>query len=250
MQTEKSLPINLTVFLQNSSTNEIRVYQMTAPMIDSVIRSRRKTIALVITAEAKLIVRAPMKTPLAYIKSLVERKGNWIQRKQEELRNTHRVPKKMYTEGEAFSFLGETYRLAVADNMPSAIELKDTLTIDKKALPAAREMISAWYKDQALRVFRERCAFFAVQTGLRPQAVKLTNALTRWGSCSPRGTVRINWKLIMAPLEIIDYLIVHELAHLKHRNHSCQYWETVERILPDYRMHRKWLRDNRQIFFV
>lgn len=213
-------------------------------MIDSIIRSRRKTIALVITAEAKLIVRAPLKTPLAYIESVVERKRDWIGRKQEELRKAYSVPKKTFLEGEAFSFLGDTYRLAVADNMPSAIELKDTLTIDKQALPAAREIIIAWYKDQALRVYRERCAFFTLKTGLRPQAVKLTNALTRWGSCSPRGTVRINWKLVMTPLEIIDYLIVHELAHLKHRNHSVQFWKTVEQILPDYRMHRKWLKTN------
>ena len=102
---------------------------MSSLEIDSLIRSRRRTIALVITAEAKLIVRAPLKTPLAYIESVVERKRDWIGRKQEELRKAYSVRKKTFLEGEAFSFPGDTYRLAVADNMPSAIELKDTLTI-------------------------------------------------------------------------------------------------------------------------
>jgi len=223
---------------------------MTAFIIDSVIRSKRRTIALVVTADAKLIVRAPLKTPLSYIKSVVEKKRDWIGRKQEEMRSAPRALHKSFIQGEEFLFLGDSYRLAVENNTPLAIELNDVLTIDSQVLPVAREIVISWYKTQAIRVFRERCAFFAEQTGLRPKAVKLTNASTRWGSCSSDGTVRINWRLIMTPLEIIDYLIVHELAHLKHRNHSCQYWATVEHILPDYQMRRKWLKEKRKLIAI
>lgn len=212
--------------------------------IYELIRSRRKSIALVITKDAKLEVRAPLMTPLSFIESLIERKRDWIGRKQEELRHAPHAAKKSFVNGEEYLFLGKTYRLAIMDDVPSIIELKDSLNLAAPALPLAHEIITAWYKTEAMKIFTERCAFFSAQTGFHPTAIKFTNANTRWGSCSPNGALRFNWRLIMAQLEIIDYLIVHEMAHLKHRNHSHEYWDTVRQILPDYKIRRKWLKDN------
>jgi predicted metal-dependent hydrolase len=113
-----------------------------------------------------------------------------------------------------------------------------------KALPKAPELLAAWYKDQARLILPERTNYFAHQFGLKVRSIRITSARTRWGSCSRLNALSFTWRLVMAPLEIIDYIVVHELAHIAEKNHSRAFWSQVERMLPDYHYRRKWLKNN------
>jgi predicted metal-dependent hydrolase len=108
----------------------------------------------------------------------------------------------------------------------------------------AREAFIDWYRQQARSVISERVQRYSSPSGIRYEKVKITNARKRWGSCSTKGNLCFSWRLAMAPLEVIDYVVVHELAHIEHRDHSRGFWEKVQTMLPDYKNRRKWLRDN------
>ena len=133
------------------------VERMDEIKIDKVIRSNRKTIALVITQDTTLVIRAPLHTPFEYIRNLVDKKRFWINRKQEEIRKIPLLKPKEFVNGESFLFLGKSYKLEIVDNLHTGIELKDTLRISRTRLPEAKEKLIAWYKERALEKIRERC---------------------------------------------------------------------------------------------
>ncbi len=116
--------------------------------------------------------------------------------------------------------------------------------MEQRALPRAKEAFTAWYRAQARPLIEERARAFAARYGFNYKQLKITSARTRWGSCSSRGTLSFTWRLVMAPPECLDYVVVHELAHLRVANHSWTFWEEVGAILPDYKARRKWLRVN------
>ena len=113
-----------------------------------------------------------------------------------------------------------------------------------KALPKAPALLAAWYKNQARLILTERTDHFAQQFGLKYRSIRITSARTRWGSCSQLNALSFTWRLVMTPIEIVDYIVVHELAHVVEKNHSRAFWSQVERMLPDYRIRRKWLKTN------
>ncbi len=212
--------------------------------IEEIVRSRRRTVALLITPDATLIVRAPLRAPLGYIQSLVRQKNDWIRRKLREASCRPKPRMKEFTEGEEFLYLGKIYKLCLREGAGPEIELADRLYLSVSALPRAAAVISIWYKSEALKLIKNRCELYEKVTGCVPAAVKISEARQRWGSCSAGKTLHFSWRLIMAPLEIIDYLIVHELAHIGQLNHSKQYWHKVASVLPDYKNREKWLREN------
>ena len=101
-----------------------------------------------------------------------------------------------------------------------------------------------WYRARALQVLSERVNLLAARFGFRYEKLRITSARTRWGSCSSRGTLSFVWRLVMAPLEVIDYVVIHELTHLKIKNHSAQFWAEVARLMPAYKSSRDWLKKN------
>ncbi len=217
--------------------------------IDKLVRSKRKTIALAVMADATLIVRAPMRTPLSYIHDLVAKKSPWIKKRKalaNKLNNAYEP--KEFVDGESFLYLGDTYKLQLSEQ--KEIKLTDRLIfpradfLSRTDLSCAKETMIAWYRVQALKVISERVAHYSRMTGWEYKSVKISNAKKRWGSCSQSGTLNFSWRLIMAPPEIVDYLVVHELAHLKHHNHSAKFWSTVKVILPDYKERDRWLKEN------
>lgn len=212
--------------------------------INKIVRSRRKTVALIVTPEAALIVRAPLQTPLAHLQDIVRARNSWIRQKLLEVSSRPKPRAKTYVDGEEFLYLGKAYKLRVLPEAARNIELKDNLYLAAELLPIARRVILRWYKAEALRIITARCAFYQGIAPRAPTAVKISNARKRWGSCGAGGTLNFCWRLIMAPTEIIDYLVVHELVHIAHLNHSQQYWQKVASIMPDYRCREKWLREN------
>ncbi len=212
--------------------------------IDKIVRSNRKTVALIVTQDATLVVRAPVFTPMEHIERLVSKKSSWIRQKIAEVIERPKPLAKEFVGGEGFLYLGKLYKLHIVDDASLIIELKDRLYISKNSLPQARQVIVQWYKKEALKIIRERCAWYAKIIGYKPASVKITNAQKRWGSCGPKGRLNFSWRLIMAPVEVIDYLVVHELVHIGQPDHSKLFWAKVKSILPDYQMREKWLKQN------
>ncbi len=209
----------------------------------NLIRSRRRTLAIHITKDGELEVRAPLKLSVKVIEDFILKKQDWIEKQVTRVRN-NAVIQKAFTEGEEFLYLGESYILEFSDILKSTVELHGKLYIAPKHSHHVQKVLYSWYKKEALQVITDRVEQYSAATGLQVKAIRLSNAKQRWGSCSPKGYVNFSWRLIMAPLEIIDYVVVHELVHLKHHDHSKAFWHKVESIIPDYKSRRKWLKEN------
>lgn len=168
------------------------------------IRSRRKSISIRVTGDGQVEIRAPFGCPDGQIEKILVRKQEWILRNQMRQRELDRLRR------------------------------KNALTPEAEA--AARE--------EARRRLKERTAFFAERMGVSYGKITVREQRTRWGSCSSRGNLNFNWKLIRMPREILDYVVVHELAHRKEMNHSRAFYQIVASVLPDYRSRERWLREH------
>ena len=167
------------------------------------IRTKRKTLALYVRQDGRVEVRAPLRTSKAYIDGFVEQKQDWITSTRSKLSARHTAKE--------------------------VIEL------------TAQE--EAQCKKQAKVLFQQKCQLFAGQMGLRHGEVKVNSAKTRWGSCNRKGDINFTYRLLFAPEELIDYVVVHELAHIKEMNHSADFWVIVRQTMPDYQARRKKLRE-------
>ena len=212
--------------------------------IDRVIRSRRRTIALIVQNDGKLVVRAPWGVTENQIQNIVDRKVKWIINKQVLSREKQQRIQKQYINGEKFLYLGYPYRLAIVDSPRPALTLEKQFLLARTSHSKARQVFTRWYKEQAMQVITSRVHFFIERLGVSCPIIRITSARTRWGSCSFKGTLSFTWRLVMAPLDIIDYVVLHELVHLKHKNHSKAFWLNVQAYMPDFNERRKWLKEN------
>ncbi|KJS20724.1 MAG: hypothetical protein VR72_13155 [Clostridiaceae bacterium BRH_c20a] len=189
------------------------------------------------------------------VKGFVEDKKAWILKtleanKRSEVKN----PQKNYQAGEIYLLQGRSYMLQTKLYQGSKPYHK---LIDKVIwvylpenipenywLHLVKEELSKWYKNQAHQVYQEKLEHYSKIMGLKYNQLRIKNQATRWGSCSSKSNLNLNWRVIMAPEDVIDYLIIHELAHLKFMNHSQQFWQLVASFKPDYEVWRKWLKDN------
>jgi hypothetical protein len=117
-------------------------------------------------------------------------------------------------------------------------------------MPDIRSGIQRWYREEAYKEIHSRCMWFSMMTGYSPASVRITDARQRWGSCTCRGGLNFSWRLIQAPLSIVDYVIVHELVHLRQPDHSRKFWAQVEAQMPDYQRRRNWLRENERLLRI
>lgn len=213
--------------------------------IDQIIRTKRRTLTLIVDREGKLIVRAPTRAREDAIHAFVQEKARWIRAKQERARRRNlRFAAKAYVDGEEFLYLGEPYRLEVVDIKGARLRLNGRFRLARTAVPSAASVFERWYRKRALQVISERVEVFAAAHGFEYRLVKISNARKQWGSCGPQANLRFAWRLVMAPVGIIDYVVVHELVHLRHKNHSKRFWSTVKKILPDFRKSMEWLEEN------
>ncbi len=215
--------------------------------IKAIIRSRRKTVALQICEDATLIVRAPLRMTPDAIQKVILKHHHWLEKKKGEIlaRNSS-CAKKEYLDGEAFLYLGIPYPLKIVTDqqLDCKLALLNNHFYLKDSVRNPSEAFLSWYKREASKKISERVHWYARQRGLNYKQVKISYAQKRWGSCSPSGNLNFSWRLIMAPLPVIDYVVVHELAHLLEKNHSSAFWEKVHLFMPDYKTHRSWLKKN------
>jgi predicted metal-dependent hydrolase len=218
--------------------------------VEKIIRSRRRTIALEITPSATLIVRAPLRAPMEYIEEIIRQKHSWIVRKFDEMKRRPLSSGHEYAEGELFLFLGREYPLHFLQNSNMTIERSDKLCVSCTLLPDIKNQIKRWYREEAHKEIPARCMWFSMKTGLVPTTIRITDARQRWGSCTHKGGHNFSWRLIQAPPDIVDYVVVHELVHISQPDHSRKFWNKVREILPDYERRRKWLRENERLLKI
>lgn len=209
----------------------------------------RRTLSLEISPEAKLIIRAPLKMTESSIHAFVEKKSQWITKRitQTQKEKKARI-KPIYHEGENHLYLGENYPLRIIPKQKKPLRFWDkTFFVAEKHAPKAKQKFEKWYRQQALDIILDRAEMYAKKTGLRYKQIKITGAKTRWGSCTSKGNINFSWRLILTPLWIIDYVVAHEITHLKEHNHSKRFWQKLETIYPQTKEARQWLNKNSKI---
>ena len=220
-----------------------------------IIRSKRKTITLIIDPEEGLLVRAPERITDRQIEQIVRQKSNWIIKKQEKLKRIKPVVEREFINGENLPFLGELYEIEVMESgeiKSVTVSLEDGIFLikvphdlkgDNRKEEIKRRLVE-WYKKEARSKYKERVEHYRKKLGVSYNKIFIRDQKTRWGSCSSKGNLNFNWRLIMAPLSIMDYIVVHELVHLIHPNHGRDFWKLVESVIPDYKEKKQWLRIN------
>lgn len=215
--------------------------------IDKLVRSNRKTVAILVHPDGQVTVRAPKQVPLAQIQAFVESKAEWIEKKQaiaRQKRESKPTPRR-FVEGENFLYTGKEYPLVVCEEPGKPLTLEgDRFVLRPSPRYAPPEVFYLWYERQAHTVIKQRVEALAQKFNLRYTKIRITSARTRWGSCSSTGTLSFSWRLIMAPPEVIDYVVIHELAHTAEPNHSKRFWDRVAAMDPGYVKHVKWLKEN------
>ncbi|MBL0087975.1 MAG: M48 family metallopeptidase [Ideonella sp.] len=221
-------------------------------------RARRRSIGFVVGTEG-LSVSAPRWVSMNEVDQALQAKAGWILRKLHEQRERSdrlQAARIEWRDGTSLPFLGETVILvldprvtgAVLDpgggGLPGVPSLTLHLGLPQSASQdQIREAVQSWLQRQARRVFEARCEHFAQALGVRVRRMSLSSAATRWGSASADGSVRLNWRLIHFAMPVIDYVVTHELAHLREMNHSSAFWDVVRSVLPDFERSRGALRD-------
>jgi len=215
-----------------------------------IIRStRRKRIALRVW-EGKVQILAPKRFPEHDAKVFLDKNFAWVQKQLHKQANHASYQPKKYTDGEMFSYLGQNYFLTIAYAKKPVVMVRDnqlfvfirTITDTDKRKQKIYQQLRAWYWQQAEQELQQKSQQYAQQLGVQFKSITIRQFKSRWGSCSVKGDIQYTWQIILAPHAVIDYLVVHELSHLKHHNHSMRFWQLVESVMPDYRNSKNWLK--------
>lgn len=205
----------------------------------------RRTVGLKITQQG-LVVHAPRRIVVHQLNQILQEKSAWILNKL-ALREENAVEPVQWQHGEPLMYLGQDVVLQVIEAKgKSQVQLSgDQLMVSMKDTiqhTLIAKKVIQWFQQQAYEDFVRRVEIFATKLGVKPPPVALSNAQSRWGSCNSRGEVRLNWRLIQAPPQIINYVVCHELAHLKEMNHSAKFYAVLAQLFPDHAEAEKLLK--------
>ena len=207
--------------------------------------AKRRSIGITVKREGELVVAAPARTSARRLEEVVRAKLPWVRRKLAEFDALGPPPEpRQYVAGELFPYLGREYPLALADRPPSPVALRDgAIEVDRSLDGDARAAILAWYQERAREYVGEAVARYVPLVGAAPAAVVVRDlGKRRWGVCDHRTlSVSFHWHLITQPPELVDYVVVHELAHLHEPNHGAGFWRRVADVLPDCKQRRRQL---------
>jgi len=217
----------------------------------TLIRSDRKTADIVIERSGDVIVRAPNEIDDGRLRQAVADRALWVYRslaEWESLNATRR--KRPIAQGQGFAYLGRSYRLKFVDNAKAPLILKNGRweLCDRFARDAGeagvRKAFRDFYIEKGRKIFGERVAHFTPKVGVSASEIEVKELGYHWASCGAGGALNFHWKTLMAPQTAIDYIVVHELCHLRHRDHSDAFWNEVDKVLPNFRQSKEWLRAN------
>jgi len=204
---------------------------------------RRRTIAISVGRQGELSIYAPdTVTQVALVRN-AQKKLLWVHRKLAE-KEVYRIPQRQpsFVSGEPFSFLGRNYRLRLVDNQSKPLDFNgEYFLLRQNERRRAQEHFKRWYREHGLPWLKKRVVLLAKRVGASPMEIKVRDIGYRWGSCGKSGNVYFHWKLLQLPVRLVDYVIIHELAHLTEGNHGKDFWRRVERAMPDWRQRKEEL---------
>ncbi|MAT57896.1 MAG: zinc metalloprotease [Ignavibacteriae bacterium] len=205
-----------------------------------IIFTERKSVNIIIDRNSKIIVRAPKRLTRDDVAKVVNSKKHWIYNKLSNSSKPITSPKE-FVSGESLLYLGEHYKLRILDEQFSGLRFDNEFTISKSNKSKTKEIFKAWYLAQAKKKFLPIVDYYSDTLGVKYNRIYIKSMKASWGSCSPNKSITLNWKLVKAPLYVINYIIVHELAHLIELNHSEDFWNIVSVQVPNYKKAKKWL---------
>jgi predicted metal-dependent hydrolase len=237
--------------LARSANGKRRIQLREHALEYSLRRSKRRSIGFLISDEG-LRISAPKWVTLGEIENAIREKQRWIFNKLSEQRERSArqlQPQMQWRDGATLPYLGEPITLRIASNSNAGVQYdaqSRALTVSLPAEAGERQLkdrVQAWLQLEAERLFAERLPLYAEKLGVTYQSFALTSAMTQWGSCTADGKIRLNWRLMHFALPQIDYVIAHELSHLREMNHSPRFWQTVQSVFPEFEAAKKALRD-------
>ncbi len=215
-------------------------------------RDRKRTASIQVSPANEVSVIIPKDLPADKIESLIRRKTPWILSKikfNQEVKYLHKP--KEFVSGEAFQYLGKNYRLKVITGEDEGVELKNgrlnVRILGGNGVPCdekVKSLLTGWYVERAVKKLKERVLRHSLRLGVSFGELRIKTLKRQWGSCSKKGDLVFNWRIIIAPIAIVDYVVVHELCHRLFHDHSKEFWTLMHRVMPDYRGKKEWLRVN------
>jgi predicted metal-dependent hydrolase len=210
----------------------------------SVIYSSRKTLRITVERDRSVVVRAPHGTPPEKIDQLIHQRKLWLYEKTTH-RQKYKSPTvtKEFVSGATILYLGKNYQLDVVSEPFDGVLFDNKFLISKASATHAPELFRAWYIERAKEKIIPQVRLYASQVGVQYNRILISDLKYRWGSCTPRNNLNFNWRLIKAPMRVIEYVIVHELAHLLEPNHTELFWGIIRTQIPDYSKAKEWLKE-------
>lgn len=216
----------------------------------TLLRSDRKTADIVIERSGEIIVRAPNAIDDERVSQAVADRALWVHRSLAEWESLNASRRKRpIAQGQGFVYLGRSYRLKFVDNAKVPLTLKNgrwelcERFVSDAGQAGARKAFRDFYIEKGQKIFGERVAHFAPKVGVPSGEIAVKELGYHWASCGAGGALNFHWKTLMAPQTVIDYIVVHELCHLRHRDHSDAFWNEVDKVLPNFMQRKNWLRD-------
>ncbi len=240
------------IILHNMSP-ETLILQLPDRAVQAVVKrsaKRRRTLSVCVARDGSVAFNIPLRTSQRALHDFARSKQGWL---FAQLQQAHTRAQQRAATANSMQFLGETYSITIEQSpllrRGGFCELNGNFIIHIPAtlLPAkqtaqVQQLLAKWYQTKAVIIFNERIAHFAAQLNVTPGKLKMRDTKSRWGSCDRHGNLNLNWRIVMAPLTLVDYLIVHELCHIVHFDHSPKFWNLVGSILPDYKQRRVQLK--------
>ncbi len=213
--------------------------------ISKIYRSKRKTISLQITENSELVIRAPFFVSEKRILEILKKKSNWIETKKKSIKeNQQNILTFDFKENQKIPFLGNFYCLKIT--LEKEIRLVDNYILfpEKLIKRNPKEHLKNFYKKELKKIISEKLLLFSKKVGVDYKSFRITSAKKRLGSCSSKNSLNFSWKIAFLPEEVINYIIIHELCHIKIKNHSKKFYQEVQKHCPDYLERKKWINEN------
>ena len=215
-------------------------------LIDEIKYSQRKTLVIEVKAGGKVLLRAPKGCSRARIERFIQAKTAWILAAKAKMSKIEAPQSQEYQDGARFLFLGKAYPLHFVKNQKTALafSFEEGLSMQASRQSDAQKLLIAFYRQETRKLASYFINQYASKWKLDVKTLKINSAKTRWGSCSGKNSINISYRLAMTPIAAFEYVIVHELAHTVHHNHSAEFWQFLSQMLPDFEKRRAWLKQN------
>ena len=216
-------------------------------LIDEITYSKRKTVAIEVKPGGRVIVRAPKGTRKILIEQFVREKSGWITQAKARMGNMASADvQQHYHDGAQVLYLGRSWRLIYLNQVKKGLAFKreQGFLLQEDQIDDAAELLKEFYREETRKLAAHYIDQYAPKWDLKVNSLRITSAKTRWGSCSVKNTLNFSYRLAMLPPEAFEYVVVHELAHIRHHNHSSAFWSFAAQMLPEYQQRRQWLKQN------